>query len=52
MLSYCLKSKKIQKVKTQKLRKQRKEEQFFHQNEQCVIVQNQDLLKSKKQRGC
>ena len=39
---------KIQKVKMQTLQEQKTEQYRFYQNVQCVIVKNQNLLKSKK----
>ena len=47
MLSYCLKCRKIQKIKIQKFQGQKTEE-FFYQNVQRVIVKNQNLSNSKK----
>ena len=41
MLSYCLKCRKIQKIKIQKFQGQKTEE-FFYQNVQRVIVKNQN----------
>ena len=43
--------KKIQKVKAQKKRQQKKE-QRFHQNMQRVVVNSQNLAKNKKHKGC
>ena len=48
MLSYCLKCKKIQKVKIQNLEGTKTEEQCFYQNVQYVILKNQNLSNSKK----
>ena len=41
----------MQKAKTQNLKRQKKEEQCFHQNVQCLIVKNRDLSESKKPKG-
>ena len=48
MLSHCLKCRKMQKVQIQKLQRPKTEEQCFYENAQCVIVENQELSKSKK----
>ena len=48
MLSYCLKCRKNTESKKWGLQKQKKENQCFFQNVQCVAVKHQDLLKSKK----
>ena len=43
--------KREQRVKTQGLQGQKKENQCIYQNAQCVTVKNKDLLKSKKLVG-
>ena len=48
MLSSSLKRKKIEKVKTQKFQRKKKEKQFFNQIVIRVIVKNKDLSNSKK----
>ena len=48
MLLYCLKSRKIQKVKIQKLGGQKSEKEYFYQNLHYVIVKSRNLSKSKK----
>ena len=50
MLSYCLKCKKIQKVSIQKFQKQSMVKQLFYQHVLYVVVKNQNLLISKKQK--
>ena len=47
MLPYCWSVEKKEKVKNQKMKEKKKEEQCFHQDVQCVTVRNQDLLTSK-----
>ena len=49
MLSYCCKCRKKQKVETQGLQRQVKENQCCYQNVPRVIVKNRNLSKSKKQ---
>ena len=48
MLSFCLKYRKNTETKTQKLRRQIKEEKCLHENLQRKILKNTDLSKSKK----
>ena len=50
MKSYCLKCRKDSKS-FQKFQKQVMVEQCYYQVVQYVIVKNQDLLKTKKQKG-
>ena len=51
MLSYCLKcKKKIHKVSMQKFQKQLTVKQLFYQHVLYVVVKNQNLLKSNKQK--
>ena len=48
MLSYCLKCRKIQKVKIQKLQELKTKEKLFYQYVKYAIVQNWNLLRNKK----
>ena len=50
MLPYCLRYKKIQKMLIQKYQKQKMRKQYYHQNVLYVVVENEDLGKSKKQK--
>ena len=50
MLSNCLKSRKIQKLKTLGLQRLKMEE-CFYQTEWFVIVKKRDLSKNKKHKG-
>ena len=51
MLPHCLKCRKIQKVKTQKLQRQKEENQCFYQNVHYVTIKTKYLLRSKKANG-
>ena len=52
ILFYCLKCRKNIESKNPKVIKaKRKEKQRFYQNVQCLIVKNQDFLKTKKLVG-
>ena len=51
MLSYCLKCKKMQRVKTQRLQRQETDEYYLNHTVRFAIVENQDLSKSKKLVG-
>ena len=48
MISYCLKCRRKQKLKTRGLQKQNKGILMLLSNAQCVVVKSQYLLKSKK----
>ena len=48
MLSYCLKCRKIQKVKIQKLQELKTKEKLFYQYVKYATVQNWNLLRNKK----
>ena len=50
MLSYCFKCREIQKVQIQKFQKQPMVKQLFCQHVLYVVVKNEKLLKSKKQK--
>ena len=51
MLSYYLKCKKIQKTVIKEFKKLAMVKQLYYQNVLYVVVKNQNLSKSKKQKG-
>ena len=51
MLLYCLKCGKNTESKNKK-KEQKLKNNAFYQNVQCVMVENQNLLKSKKLVDC
>ena len=50
MLSYCLKCKRNTESTNPKVSKQSMIKQLFHQHVLYVVVKNQNLLNSKKQK--
>ena len=50
MISYCLKSRKTQKVKIEKLLRQKTEEWCFYQNAQCDSVKSK-IIKEQDNIG-
>ena len=53
MLSYCFKCRKNTESKNPETAKAKKwENQCFYQNVRCVAAKIQNLLKSKRQKGC